>query len=188
MSDIAILKEMIQETATVSLENDLDGRNKVILREPKPPNYYVTIYGMPDDDNVIIINADEFKSPDTIFKGNKDECKRADFIIIADTGKEKVILCIEMKAGKGGSTTAQLQGAKCFVAYCREIGQSFWNHSNFLKDYKLRFISIKNITRKGKTRFDPRGIDPNQNLASKLKILHRSGKSFEFNHLVHCQK
>ncbi|MBD2279952.1 MAG: hypothetical protein HEQ13_17780 [Dolichospermum sp. DEX189] len=60
MSDIAILKEMIQETATVSLENDLDGRNKVILREPKPPNYYVTIYGMPDDDNVIIINADEF--------------------------------------------------------------------------------------------------------------------------------
>lgn len=32
MSDIAILKEMIQETATVSLENDLDGRNKVILK------------------------------------------------------------------------------------------------------------------------------------------------------------
>jgi len=183
MSDIAILKEMIQETATVSLENDLDGRNKVILREPKPPNYYVTIRGMPDDDNVIIINPEEFKSLDTIFKGNRGERKRADFIIIADTGKKKVILCIEMKVGKGGSTTAQLQGAKCFVAYCREIGQSFWDHPNFLKDYKWRFISIKNITQKTKTRFDP-----NQKSTSKLEIRQISGKSFQFNDLVHCQK
>ena len=191
MSDIAILKEMIQETATVSLENDLDGRNKVILREPKPPNYYVTIRGMPDDDNVIIINPEEFKSLDTIFKGNRGERERADFIIIADTGKKKVILCIEMKAGKGGEMKdiiAQLQGAQCFIAYCREIGKSFWDHPNFLKDYDCRFISIKNITQKTNTRFDVNRIYPNQNLASKLKILHRSAKSFEFNHLVHCQK
>ena len=191
MSDIAILKEMIQETATVSLENDLDRRNKVILREPKPPNYYVTIRGMPDDDNVIIINPEEFKSLDTIFKGNRGERKRADFIIIADTCKKKVILCIEMKAGKGGEMKdiiAQLQGAQCFIAYCREIGKSFWDHPNFLKDYDCRFISIKNITQKTNTRFDVNRIYPNQNLASKLKILHRSGKSFEFKHLVHCQK
>lgn len=186
MSDIAILKEMIKETATVSLENDLDRRNKVILREPKPPNYYVTIRGMPDDDNVIIINPEEFKSLDTIFKGKNGECKRADFIIIADTGKKQTIICIEMKARKGGTMkdiTEQLQGAKCFVAYCREIGQSFWDHPNFLKDYKWRFISIKNITQKTKTRFDP-----NQKSTSKLQIRHISGKSFQFNDLVHYQK
>jgi hypothetical protein len=53
MSDIAILKEMIQETATVSLESDLNGGNQVILKEPKD-NYDITIYGMPDGDNVII--------------------------------------------------------------------------------------------------------------------------------------
>ncbi|MEA5619995.1 hypothetical protein VB711_19410 [Cronbergia sp. UHCC 0137] len=171
MSDIAILKEMIQKNATVPLEDDLDRRNKVILKEPKPPNYYVTIRGMPDDDNVIIINADEFKSPDTIFNGKRGECKRADFIIIADTDNKKVIICIEMKAGKGGTMkdiTAQLQGAKCFVAYCREIGQSFWDHPNFLQDYKLRFISITKITQKTTTRFDRERIYANQNLASKL--------------------
>jgi hypothetical protein len=108
-------------------------------------------------------------------------------IIIADTGKKKVILCIEMKAGKGGEMKdiiAQLQGVKCFVAYCREIGKSFWHHPNFLEDYNLRFISIKNITQQTNTRFDVNRIYPNQNLASKLKILHRSGKSFEFNDLV----
>jgi hypothetical protein len=191
MSDIAILKEMIKETATVSIENDRYGRNQVILKEPKPPNYYVTIRGMPDNDNVIIINPEEFKSLDTIFKGSKGECKRADFIIIADTRKKKVILCIEMKAGKGGTIkdiSEQLRGAKCFVAYCREIGESFWDDPNFLKDYKLRFISITKITQKTTTRFDPERIYPDQNLVSKLQILHRSGKSFQFNDLVHCQK
>ena len=35
MSDIAILKEMIKETATVSLEIDLNRGNQVILKEPK---------------------------------------------------------------------------------------------------------------------------------------------------------
>ncbi|MCP2732013.1 hypothetical protein [Limnofasciculus baicalensis] len=54
MSDIAILKEMINETATVPLLSD---KNKVILKEPEPANYSVTIDGMPDDDKVIIIKA-----------------------------------------------------------------------------------------------------------------------------------
>jgi hypothetical protein len=84
-------------------------------------------------------NVDFTRKLETIIKGNRGECKRADFIIIADTGKKQTIICIEMKAGKGGTMKdmiAQLQGAKCFVAYCREIGQSFWDYPNFLKDYK----------------------------------------------------
>lgn len=54
-----------------------------------------------------------------------------------------------MKAGKGGleeEIIQQLKGAQCFVAYCREIGQLFWNNPNFLKGYEYRFISIKNIS------------------------------------------
>lgn len=187
LTDIAILKEMINETATVSLEDDGYGKNKVILREPPPANYYVTINGMPDDDEVIIINADKFKSPDTVFQGTRGECKRADFVIVADTNKKKVILCIEMKAGKGGSHTdiiGQLKGAQCFVAYCREIGQSFWEEQNFLKDYECRFVSIKNIKIPKKTT----RIDPTHDFPSKIKILKKSGSSFQFNDLVQGQR
>ncbi|MBU7581910.1 MAG: hypothetical protein KAF91_03205 [Nostoc sp. TH1S01] len=193
MSDIAILKEMIKESATVNLEDDGYGKNKVILKEPSPPNYYITINGMPNDDDVIIINADNFKSPDTIFHGNRGECKRADFIIIADEGKKKIILCIEMKAGKGGTQSdiiEQLTGAYCFVAYCREIGQSFWKQPNFLEDYECRFVSIKDITRKKTTR-----IDQNHDFYSdffiknkNIKLLKRSGASFQFNDLAQAQK
>ncbi|MEH2235681.1 hypothetical protein [Nostoc sp.] len=185
LTDIAILKEMIKETATVALENDRYGKNKVILREPPPANYDVTIYGMPDDDEVIIIKADTFISPNAVFKGNRGECKRADFVIVADTGKKKVILCVEMKAGKGGSyIIEQLKGAQCFIAYCREIGQSFWEQQNFLKDYECRFVSIKNIKIPKKTT----RIDPNYDFPSKIKILKKSGSSFQFNDLVKGQR
>lgn len=149
MSDIAILKEMIKETVTVSLEDDRYGKNKVILTEPPPANYDVTIYGMPDDDQVIIIKADTFISPNAVFKGNRGECKRADFVIVADTGKKKVILCIEMKAKASTSTEReiiqQLKGAQCFVAYCQKIGKEFWGQENFLNTYVYRFVTIRNI-------------------------------------------
>ena len=186
MSDIAILKEMIQESAKVPLVEDSYGKKKVTLREPPPADYSVTIHGMPNDDQVIIIKADAFPAPKTVFIGSKGECKRADFVIIAD-GKKKVILCIEMKAGKGESETdiiAQLKGAKCFVAYCREIGQLFWNKPNFLKDYEYRFVSIKNIKiNKTSTRFDP-----TPHFFSDIQILKRIGSYFQFNDLIQCKR
>ncbi|MDP5016295.1 MAG: hypothetical protein NWQ43_03125, partial [Dolichospermum sp.] len=92
MSDIAILKQMIKETATVPLEKK-NGKNLVTLTEPDLPDCFVTIHGMPHNDEVIIIKADKFKSPDTVFIGSKGECKRADFVIIAYTDTKKVILC-----------------------------------------------------------------------------------------------
>ncbi|QLE56180.1 hypothetical protein [Nostoc sp. TCL26-01] len=149
MSDIAILKQMIKETATVPLEFDDNNKKKVILREPDLPNCYVTINGMPDDHQVIIIKADQFKSPNTIFTGSKGECKRADFVIVADIDTKKVILFIEMKAKTKTSTEweiiQQLKGAQCFVAYCQKIGQEFWRYPNFLESYVYRFVTIRNI-------------------------------------------
>lgn len=186
MSDIAILKEMIKESARVSLK-DRKAKKQVILNEPPPADYSVTIDGMPDDDQLVVIKADAFTSPQAVFIGSKGECKRADFVIIADTGQKKVILCIEMKAGKGESETdiiGQLKGAKCFVAYCQEIGQLFWNKPNFLKDYEYRFVSIKNIKlNKTSTRFNP-----TPHFFSDIQILKRSGSNFQFNDLIQCKR
>jgi hypothetical protein len=148
MSDILIFKEMIQSAATVSLESH-HNKKKVILKEPPPADYNVTIHGMPGDDEAIIIKADSFTAPKGIFANSKHECKRADFIIVAETDNRKIIIYIEMKAGKGGTEKEiiqQLKGAQCFVAYCREIGQAFWNHQNFLNGYEYRFVSIRNIS------------------------------------------
>jgi len=45
--------------------------------------------------------ADAFKSPGAVFQDSRGECKRADFVIIADGIHKKTILCIEMKAHQG---------------------------------------------------------------------------------------
>lgn len=149
MSDIVILKEMIMGTATVPLEESPynDQRKQVTLTEPGPPAYSVTIFGMPN--NAIVIKVDAFPAPEKVFNCSKGECKRADFVIVADSGENQVILCIEMKAKATTSLESgiiqQLKGAQCLVAYCQAIGKVFWDQENFLNSYDYRFINIRNI-------------------------------------------
>lgn len=184
ISDIAIFKEMIKQTAIVPLEAHYD-KNRVTLEEPPPASYAVTIHGMPDDDQTIVIKADAFTAPKDIFADSKRECKRADFVIVAEINAKQVIVCIEMKGGKGESEAEiiqQLKGAKCFVAYCQEIGKSFWNHQNFLQDSVYRFVSIRNISiSKRPTRPSVR-VEIHDRPERMLKVT--SPKGLQFNRLV----
>lgn len=161
MSDIDILHQMVRDTAKIPVSDEYS-RKKVVLKEPQQPKSLVTILGLPDD--VIVIKADAFRSPDTVFKGTQGECKRADFVIVADTGDKKVIICIEMKAKKKQRWTIvkQLTGAKCFVLYCQGIGREFWNKPDFLIGYEYRFVAICHTSiAKRKTRYE-----------KKLRVLH----------------
>lgn len=155
ISDISILNEMIKESVKEKPTYN-NGKCKVTLREPKHPDSNLTVSGMPDE--AIVIKADEFASPDSVFNGSQRECKRADYVIIAEKRNKKVVLCIEMKAGKNlaWEIVQQLKGARCFVEYCRHIGQTFWNKPDFLKGYVYRFVSFKHISiAKRPTRFKP---------------------------------
>jgi hypothetical protein len=68
-------------------------------------NYSFVVNGMPKPDEVIVIKLDEFFDVRRIFTGSKGECKRADFIIIANTTSEKVILCLEMKKSRDDNSS-----------------------------------------------------------------------------------
>ena len=154
MSDLKILHQMIKDNAKVPLVSGY-GKHTVTLTEPRQPGSAVTIAGIPD--NAIVIKADAFKSPDTVFNGSQGECKRADFVIVADSGNKKTIVCIEMKATKAPEKEIiqQLTGARCFIAYCQEIGKAFWHEPDFLDGYKHRFVSIGYTSMpKRKTRID----------------------------------
>jgi len=148
MDDFTILKELIKKSATLNLDRShQNGKRKVTLSEPQHANASVIIDGLPTD--TIVIKADAFTSPTSIFKGEKSECKRADFIIISAIDDQKTIICLEMKAGHGGEEheiVNQLRGAQCLIAYIREIGRIFWNAPDFLDRYALRFVSVKKIS------------------------------------------
>ncbi|MCI0515072.1 hypothetical protein L0128_17795 [candidate division KSB1 bacterium] len=100
------------------------------------------ILGIPEQ--AVVIKADSFKAPDSIFNGLKGECKRTDYLIIAESNHKKVIIFIELKATTDSEKEIiqQFTGSACMISYIREVGKAFWNHHAFLSGFKPRFVCI----------------------------------------------
>ena len=187
MSDFDILRDLIREEALASVEDEY-GKKTIVLKESSNQSEYsLKIRNVPDE--IIASKADDFPPPSSIFKNSKGECKRADFVVIASDDKAKWIVHIEMKGGNTGpgkEIEQQLRGARCLVAYCRAIGQEFWQEPNFLeeKNYQQRFISVKNIgISKRPTRQDSKSgqHDTPENM---LRIDGPAKGKLQFNELV----
>ena len=163
MSDKEILSELFCKSAMIPLENE-HGKPIIKLQEVGVKGSVTYIRNIPSD--AIVIKADDFPAPKTFFKGDKGECKRADFIIISE--EQKVILYVELKAGEKDAShiVKQLKGAYCVVAYCKEIGKQFWNQDTFLDGYVHRFVGMVNLSV---------GKKPSRH---KSKSLHDSPESF----------
>ena len=145
VNDIQILQEMISPDIQVMLQQ-AQGKPFVQLTD-FTSGTTVEIKGLPY--NSIVIRAEDFENPLTIFSGSKGERKRADFVIVSnDENDRKWIICIEtqeMDSKLASHVVQQLKGAYCFVSYCRCIGKSFWESEEFLDDYQYRFVSITDL-------------------------------------------
>ncbi len=145
MNDIQILQEMLNPDAQVMLQSG-QGRPSVQLTDLQS-GMTVEIKGLPY--NSIVIRAEDFENPLTIFNGEKGERKRADFVIVSnDEIGRKWIICIEtqeMDAKLASHVVQQLKGAYCFITYCKYIGKSFWESEEFLDNYDYRFVSIVDL-------------------------------------------
>ena len=190
MSDIDILKEMLISDAQIPLQQEGNQPPSVELIDTQA-NTTVEIKGLPHDS--IVVRAEDFEDPLTIFEGSKGERRRADFVIVSNEDRGKWIICIETQAGnyKGRrEVIEQLKGALCFVHYCKCIGKEFWEWEEFLEDYQYRFISMADInSNKGtkKTRHYSPHMQPIGRLHDTpdafLKFL-RSPR-LHFSHLLH---
>ena len=123
MNDIEILQEMLNPDAQVPLHQGKD-KPYVQLKDAQARTI-VEIKGLPHDS--LVIRAEEFEDPLTLFKGLKRERKRADFVIVSNDERGKWIICIETQAGtsknRGLTLLAQLKGAQCLISYCKCIGK-----------------------------------------------------------------
>ena len=146
VNDIQILKEMISCKVRVELQQEY-GKPPFVELIDKQANTTVEIKGLPHDS--IVIRAEDFKDPLTVFKGLKGERKRADFVIVSNDGIKKWIICIEVKRGgriRRHKVIAQLRGAQCVMDYCGSIGREFWTAKGFLKGYEYRFVGIARLS------------------------------------------
>lgn len=153
MNDIEILKEMLSCKIRVPLNHEA-GRPPSVKLKDKQSKGTVKIKGLPH--NSIVIRAEDFEPPCTVFKGSKGERRRADFVIVSNDVRGKWIICIEIEDSnyKGGAEIVeQLKGALCFVHYCKCIGKEFWVEKGFLDGYEYRFVCMANINvKKRRTR------------------------------------
>lgn len=182
MNEIAILNQMIKNSARIPVEIDAYGNTFATLVEAQDPTSKVTIHRLPA--NALIIKVDTLDIR-PVFNGSKDECKRADYAVIIDDGGKKRILYIEMKKTKDQqwSIISQLKGATCFIAYCREIAKEFWNDSTFFAGFEPRYVSFgyTGSINKQKTRvMKPAACHNTPETMMKVAWPRRS----EFNHLV----
>ena len=145
VNDIQILQEMLNPDAQVPLQSG-QGRPSVQLTDLQS-HMTVEIKGIPLAS--IVVRAESFEEPLTVFNGTKGERKRADFVIVSNDERErKWVICIEtqeMDSKLASHVTQQLKGAYCFINYCKCIGKSFWASDEFLDGYQYRFVSIVDI-------------------------------------------
>ena len=156
MSDLDVLRELINRRALVLLEETHFGKKAVVLSEPDNQGgiqYSIKIKEIPDD--AVVVKTDMFSSPRHIFSCRRGECKRADYVIVTNSETGNFIVHVEMKKGRGNMSEikSQLKRSECFIAYCRAIVCSFWQQSRFLDQYENRFVTFRKIgTRKSRTR------------------------------------
>lgn len=149
MSDVDLLrKKILNDNVIVPLLDGKGAEKKSAVLCEEETNTDFTVYGLPA--NSIVIKADKFPETRNFLKNAKGEASRADFIIISETETKKEtkkwIIYIEMK--KGNSSTnkkivQQLKGAQCVMAYCISVVENFYDITEFLGQYKPRFISIR---------------------------------------------
>ncbi len=181
-NDIDILKEILKEQILVPLE---DRYNKKQVALTEADNYTVKIQGIPD--NTVVIKSDAFPPPKAVFSNSKGECKRADFVIVADMGKKKFLIYIEMKAqprtSQNFEVIQQFKGAQCFISYCQAIGKLFWEQKEFLDGYECRFVKIVTKSK----RIDKQSSRPNNSTVHDRPdqmLTIKSTDHLQFNQLI----
>lgn len=179
---IGILNQMIHLSARVDL-TERYSKSSVILIEPQAPDSMVEIRGIPD--NAVVIKMDKFPDLRNFLSNSRHECSRADFAIIAESNKKKIVLFIEMKKTKAKECELieQLHGARCVLTYCEEVGKRFYNCRDFLAGYEYRYVSFyKTSIRKTGSRTILKQNKRHDTPEKMLKISFPN--NIQFNHLI----
>lgn len=145
MSDLEYLKSLFNKGALISLDKPFK-KWQVCLTEANTGDSQVIIKNLPAE--TVIIALDSNFTNEKIFSGAKGECSRCDYILFFEEDNELNIVYIELKKNKlkNEKVICQLKGASAFAAYCRAIGQNFFD-KGFMAAYREYFIAFNKTAR-----------------------------------------
>ena len=132
------LRMLLVDDVVVPLRNEY-GKNYCYLSESEA-DYTFRISYVPDD--ALVIRCDRFPNTgEVFFKGQNDECKRADYVLVSES--KKVIMFFELKRSSDSAplkkVIAQLKGAKCVMDYCASLSSSFLREHDIFVGYTYKY-------------------------------------------------
>ncbi|MCL1791775.1 MAG: hypothetical protein FWG40_10615 [Peptococcaceae bacterium] len=140
MEAIEAMKKLVKESATVATEAYSYGDDRcccVLVEEGS--DYKVTVNNIPG--GILVLKCDKFPNTKNFFRGARNECKLADYVILS--GADQVILIIELKRSNNSSNkhdiVAQLKGAKCLLDYCASLIDAYLSEKDIFRDYQFRY-------------------------------------------------
>ncbi len=109
-------------------------------RSPEAKMKKVNIHGVPEGS--ILIKLDRYEQPSTLFRNDKGQRQRCDYVLFTMVNGRGFALFIELKSGKvkKSEIIRQFKGAECIIDYCHAALKRFHNHDKLLNTFSKRFI------------------------------------------------
>ncbi|PIE03505.1 MAG: hypothetical protein CSA81_01825 [Acidobacteria bacterium] len=141
MNSLDALRELLVPNILKDLVN-IHGKTCARLKENSPHAKLkqIDILGVPA--NSILIKLDEYAQPSTLFKNDKGQRKRCDYILFFHIQNQGIVLFIELKSNKvkNPEVIRQFKGSECVLDYCNATLKRFHNHDTLLENFSKRFI------------------------------------------------
>ena len=141
MESLDALRELLVADIHGEFVND-HGSHYARLRERAPGAKLrkVDIHGVPEDS--ILMKLDGYDQPASLFKDDKGQRQRCDYVLFTMVNGRGFALFIELKSAKVKKTEIirQFQGAECVIDYCHAALKRFHNHDQLLNTFSKRFI------------------------------------------------
>ena len=106
----------------------------------------VDILGIPEKS--VLMKLDAYEQPLSLFKGEKGERQRCDYILFTVIDGKGYALFVELKSAKlkKSEYICQFKGAECVVDYCHSALKRFHNHDRlktFSKDSRSLLLELR---------------------------------------------
>lgn len=100
----------------------------------------IDIYDIHQDS--IVLKLDQVDQPSTLFKGEKGERQRCDYVLVTIYNNNPFVVFIEIKSkvAKNAEITRQFKGAECLMDYCNSALNRFHDQHNVMLACEKRFV------------------------------------------------
>jgi len=139
--DLTVIRELLVDDIIGEFGND-HGRSFARLRETgaEAKLKKVKVFDVPDSS--ILINLDRCEQPKTLFRNEKGQRQRCDYVLLTIFNNREFMIFIEMKSTTVKDTEVQRQfkGAECIMDYCNAALNRFHDQRNLLSAFQKRFV------------------------------------------------